>query len=52
MLRKALGYTVSVVIAAAPDAGFPLFHAWDPEGLPSYDQLMFSGTIGLRFYLK
>ena len=34
------------------NAYFPLFHAWDPEGLPSYDQLMLSGTIGLRFFLK
>jgi len=34
-LRKALGYTVSVVITAAPDAGFPLLHSWlawnDPD---------------------
>jgi hypothetical protein len=33
--RQALGYSVSVVIAAAPDAGFPLLHAWaawdDPD---------------------
>lgn len=26
--RQALGYTVSVVVAAAPDAGFPLIRAW------------------------
>ena len=34
-LRKALGYTVSVVIAATPEAGFPLLHTWlawnDPD---------------------
>jgi hypothetical protein len=34
-LRKALGYTVSVVVAAAPEAGFPQMHAWaawnDPD---------------------
>ncbi len=35
MLRKALGYSVSVVVAAAPEAGFPLMRAWiawdDPD---------------------
>jgi hypothetical protein len=34
-LRQALGYSVSVVVAAAPDAGFPLMQAWalwaDPD---------------------
>jgi hypothetical protein len=30
----------------------PLFHAWDGEGsIGFYDQLMVSGTVGLRFYL-
>ena len=35
--RQALGYSVSVVVAAAPEAGFPLMHAWaawhDPDVL-------------------
>jgi hypothetical protein len=35
--RQALGYSVSVVTAAAPEAGFPLMHAWaawhDPDVL-------------------
>ncbi len=31
------------------NAYFPLFHAWDGEGLPFYDQLMLSGTIGIKF---
>ncbi|MBN1565635.1 MAG: hypothetical protein JXA10_17450 [Anaerolineae bacterium] len=34
-LRQALGYTVSVTVAAAPEAGFPLMRAWlawdDPD---------------------
>jgi hypothetical protein len=28
---------------------FPVFHLWDGEGLPFYDQLMVDGSIGLRF---
>lgn len=28
---------------------FPIFHLWDGEGLPFYDQLMVDGSIGLRF---
>jgi hypothetical protein len=30
---------------------YPLFHIWDGESLPFYDQLLFSGTIGLAFSL-
>lgn len=30
---------------------FPLFHAWDGEELPFYDQFMASGVVGLRFFL-
>ena len=31
---------------------FPLFHAWDGEtAIPFYDQMMVSGTVGLRFFL-
>jgi len=30
---------------------FPLFHAWDGEGLRFYDQLMATGLVGLRFFL-
>ncbi len=33
------------------NAYFPLFHAWDGEGLPFYDQFMASGVVGLRFFL-
>lgn len=28
---------------------FPIFHLWDGEGLPFYDQLMIDGSVGLRF---
>lgn len=28
---------------------FPIFHLWDGEGLPFFDQLMIDGSIGLRF---
>ena len=28
---------------------FPLFHAWDGEDVPFWDQFMVSGTIGLKF---
>jgi hypothetical protein len=34
VLRQALGYSVSVVVAAAPDAGFPLMQAWAAWGDP------------------
>ena len=30
---------------------FPLFHAWDGESVPFYDQLMVSGAVGFRFLL-
>ena len=30
---------------------FPVFHLWDGEGLPFYDQLMIDGSIGLRFQI-
>lgn len=30
---------------------FPIFHLWDGEGDPFYDQMMVDGTIGLRFAL-
>lgn len=30
---------------------FPVFHLWDGDGQPFYDQLMGGGSIGLRFRL-
>jgi hypothetical protein len=38
--RQALGYSVSVVVAAAPDAGFPLMHAWAAWGDPDVRWVM------------
>ncbi len=32
-------------------AFFPVFHLWDGEGLPFYDQLIIDGSIGFRFAL-
>lgn len=29
---------------------FPLFHAWDGEEVPFYDQFMVAGSVGLRFF--
>ncbi len=30
---------------------FPIFHLWDGEGLPFWDQMMIDGNIGFRFSL-
>jgi len=32
-------------------ACFPLFHLWDGEGLPFYDQLMIAGLLGVVYTL-
>jgi len=31
---------------------FPLFHAWDGEDVPFWDQFCLSGRIGIRIYFK
>lgn len=31
---------------------FPLFHAWDGEAAPFWDQMCISGRVGVRFYFK
>ncbi len=31
---------------------FPVFHLWDGEGAPLYDQMIVSGTVGVRFQFK
>lgn len=31
---------------------FPIFHLWDGEGAPFYDQMIVSGTVGVRFKFK
>ena len=30
---------------------FPIFHIWDGEGLPFWDQMMIDGNVGFRFSL-
>lgn len=39
----------SIHFVADFSAYFPLFHAWDGEGLPFWDQMMVTAMIGLRF---
>lgn len=31
---------------------FPIFHLWDGEGAPIYDQMIVSGTVGVRFQFE
>lgn len=31
---------------------FPVFHLWDGEGAPFYDQMIVSGTVGVRFQFE
>lgn len=31
---------------------FPVFHLWDGDGLPFWDQMMIDGNLGLRFALR
>ena len=42
---------ISIHVILDLNAYFPLFHAWDGENLKFYDQLMASGTVGVRFFL-
>ncbi|HML23215.1 MAG TPA: hypothetical protein PKD09_16290 [Aggregatilinea sp.] len=39
-LRQALGYSVSVIVAATPDAGFEHMHAWAAWGDPDVNWLL------------
>lgn len=43
-----------IVINLVVDLGayFPIFHIWDGENAPLWDQFMVSGTIGLKFAIK
>jgi hypothetical protein len=43
-LREKLGLSLGVRYM------FPIFHIWDDEDLPIYDQMMFSLILGVQFY--
>jgi hypothetical protein len=42
---------ISIHLIVDISAYFPIFHAWDKEAVPLYDQFMASGVVGLQVFL-
>lgn len=52
-LRLHIGYRRGPTVAFALEgrALFPIFHIWDEEDLPFWDQLILGGSLSIRFFL-